>query len=65
MAHPALRDDYNEAVTELEKFRAQHKAFAFSYIAKQARREGEVGTGGSDFMPALAGYQEATARHLL
>jgi indoleamine 2,3-dioxygenase len=65
LAAPSLRDDYNRAVTELQRFRAQHKAFAFHYIAKHAQRGGEVGTGGSAFMPALSGYQAATEEHLL
>nr|ARO50091.1 indoleamine 2,3-dioxygenase [Yamagishiella unicocca] len=59
-----LRDAYNAAVEEMEKFRSQHKAFAFNYIAKWAKREA-TGTGGSDFMPALAGYRDTTSRHLL
>nr|AIF73519.1 indoleamine 2,3-dioxygenase [Volvox ferrisii] len=29
-----LRDAYNEAVMELERFRGQHRGFAYSYIAK-------------------------------
>ncbi len=52
-------------MAELERFRSQHKAFAFNYIAKHSKRQGEVGTGGSDFMPALAGYRDATRQHLL
>ncbi|KAG2450683.1 hypothetical protein HYH02_004522 [Chlamydomonas schloesseri] len=59
-----LRDAYNEAIAEMEKFRSQHKAFAFNYIAKWAKRE-TTGTGGSDFMPALAGYRDTTQAHLL
>jgi len=59
-----LRDAYNDAVTEMEKFRSQHKAFAFSYIAKLNQKETQ-GTGGSDFMPALAGYCATTAAHLI
>ncbi|PNW70203.1 hypothetical protein CHLRE_17g710200v5 [Chlamydomonas reinhardtii] len=59
-----LRDAYNEAVAEMEKFRSQHKAFAYNYIAKWAKRE-TTGTGGSDFMPALAGYRDTTQKHLL
>lgn len=50
--------------------------FVGAYIAAPGRKAaaaaisagggaGEVGTGGSDFMPALLGYQQATARHLL
>ena len=57
---------------ELERFRSQHKAFAFNYIAKHSKKaaagagaETEKGTGGSDFMPALAGYRDATSKHLL
>lgn len=42
------------------------QAFAFNYISKHAKREtAETGTGGSDFMPALQGYRDATARHVL
>ncbi|KAI7843115.1 hypothetical protein COHA_003286 [Chlorella ohadii] len=61
----ALRDAYNECVHELERFRSQHKAFAFNYIAKHSKKADETGTGGSDFMPALQGYRDATARHRL
>lgn len=65
-ATPApLQAPYNECVVELEKFRSQHKAFAFNYIAKHSRRERETGTGGSDFMPALQGYRDATSQHLI
>ncbi|EFJ47548.1 hypothetical protein VOLCADRAFT_91976, partial [Volvox carteri f. nagariensis] len=59
-----LREAYNAAIEEMERFRSQHRAFAYSYIAKWARRE-TTGTGGSDFMPALTGYRDETARHLL
>ncbi len=67
----ALREAYNDAVEELTRFRGQHKGFAASFIAQQAghRRGAAVaadaaaqkGTGGSDFVPALAAYQRATA----
>jgi indoleamine 2,3-dioxygenase len=60
-----LQAPYNECVAELEKFRSQHKAFAFNYIAKHSKRDGETGTGGSDFMPALQGYRDATSQHLI
>lgn len=60
-----LQAAYNECVAELERFRSQHKAFAFNYIAKHSKREGEKGTGGSDFMPALAGYRDATSQSRL
>lgn len=59
-----LRDAYNAAVEEMERFRSQHRALAHSYIAKWARRE-TTGTGGSNFMPALTGYRDDTSRHLL
>lgn len=55
-----LVDAYNEAVYELERFRAQHRGFAQQYIAKFAKKE-TTGTGGSDFMPALTGYKQTTA----
>jgi indoleamine 2,3-dioxygenase len=56
---------YNECVAELEKLRSQHKTAAYAYIAKHSKRAGETGTGGSDFMPALAGYRDSTKQHLL
>ncbi|PSC67570.1 hypothetical protein C2E20_8766 isoform A [Micractinium conductrix] len=63
---PGLKAAYNDAVAELEKFRSQHKAFAYHYIAKHSKRAEEVkGTGGSDFMPALQGFRDATTTHLL
>lgn len=55
-----LVDAYNEAMYELERFRAQHRGFAQQYIAKFAKKE-TTGTGGSDFMPALTGYKQTTA----
>jgi indoleamine 2,3-dioxygenase len=59
----ALRDAYDEAVAGLSAFRTQHRNFAAAFIAKHSpRAEQEKGTGGSDFMPALAGYQRHTAR---
>lgn len=59
----SLLETYNAAIHELEKFRAQHRGFANSYIAQWSKKE--VGTGGSDFMPALTGYKDATAAHVL
>ncbi len=57
----ATRDAYDEAVASLAAFRNGHRAFAAEYIAQHARREAaERGTGGSDFMPALAGYERHT-----
>lgn len=44
---------------------AMLQAFAFNYIAKHSKKAEETGTGGSDFMPALQGYRDATARHML
>jgi indoleamine 2,3-dioxygenase len=65
-AHPFyLKSAYNDAVVELERFRDQHRGFAGSFIAAPGSKAGEVGTGGSDFMPALKGYQKATQKHLL
>jgi indoleamine 2,3-dioxygenase len=46
-------------VFQLERFRAQHKGFAQRYIARWTKEA--AGTGGSDFMPALHGYQQTTA----
>ena len=57
----ALADAYDAAVAERAAFRSQHRGFAAGYIAAHARRAGEKGTGGSDFMPALTGYQRHTA----
>ncbi len=54
-----LLDAYDEVVHELERFRVQHAAFAYTYI----RQFSEVkGTGGTDFMPALREYRENTAQ---
>jgi indoleamine 2,3-dioxygenase len=68
----ALRDAYNEAVQQLTRFRAQHRAFAAAYITapaeKEARAAGRAatkGTGGTEFGPALAGYQRTTKAHVL
>jgi indoleamine 2,3-dioxygenase len=57
---------YDAAVIELERFRSQHRAFAIAYIAQWSKKEAkEVGTGGSDFVPALSAYKDATAAHKL
>jgi len=58
-----VRSSYNECVDQLERFRTQHRGFAHKYIAQFSAAE--RGTGGSDFMPALAGYAERTREHLL
>jgi indoleamine 2,3-dioxygenase len=57
----SLVDAYDAAVHELEKFRGQHRGFAQQYIAQWSKKE--VGTGGSDFMPALTAYKKTTAEH--
>jgi indoleamine 2,3-dioxygenase len=56
----SLVEAYDEAVHQLEKFRAQHRGFAQQYIAQFSKKE-TTGTGGSDFMPALTGYKQTTA----
>ena len=57
----ATRDAYDDALAALAAFRNGHRAFAAEYIATHARREAaQRGTGGSDFMPALAGYERHT-----
>lgn len=62
----ALVDAYDAAVSELERFRAQHRGFARAYIAQFSDKDSEeVGTGGSAFMLALKGYRETTATHRL
>jgi indoleamine 2,3-dioxygenase len=61
----SLVEVYDAAVAELERFRSQHRAFAIAYIAQWSKKEAkEVGTGGSDFVPALT-YKDATAAHKL
>jgi indoleamine 2,3-dioxygenase len=62
-AAAALVDAYDAALSELERFRAQHRGFARAYIAQFSDKE--VGTGGSAFMPALKGYRDTTAAHRL
>ena len=58
----ATRDSYDEAVAALASFRNGHRAFAAEYIAAHARRDAVPlrGTGGTDFVPALAGYERHT-----
>lgn len=63
-ARKSLMSAYDEAVHELEWFRAQHRGFAATYIAQWAKADA-TGTGGSDFMPALTGYKQTTAAHRL
>ncbi|KAL4421502.1 hypothetical protein ABPG75_010793 [Micractinium tetrahymenae] len=62
---PSLKAAYNECVHQLERFRSQHRGFAAAYIVVPGRKANEKGTGGSDFMPALTSYRDATARHML
>jgi hypothetical protein len=64
----ALLEQYNEAVQLLTSFRQQHKGFAHSYIAQHSKKQkagGDVGTGGSNFMPALRAYGQTTADHVM
>uniref|UniRef100_A0A383VPZ4 Indoleamine 2,3-dioxygenase n=1 Tax=Tetradesmus obliquus TaxID=3088 RepID=A0A383VPZ4_TETOB len=62
----SLVEAYDAAIAELERFRSQHRAFAIAYIAQWSKKEAkEVGTGGSDFVPALSAYKDATAAHKL
>jgi len=56
----SLVEAYNEAVHQLERFRAQHRGFAQQYIAQWSKKD-TTGTGGSDFMPALTGFKKTTA----
>jgi indoleamine 2,3-dioxygenase len=56
----SLVEAYDEAVYQLEQFRAQHRGFAAKYIAQWSKKE-TTGTGGSDFMPALTGFKQTTA----
>lgn len=62
-SNASLLEAYDAAVSELDKFRGQHRAFARQYIAQWSEKE--VGTGGSNFMPALTGYKNTTAAHKL
>jgi hypothetical protein len=58
-----LRHAYNDAVEELSRFRAMHREFAAAYISAHSSGGGAAGgkgTGGTDYVPALAGYHRAT-----
>jgi indoleamine 2,3-dioxygenase len=56
-----LRHAYNDAVEELSRFRAMHRQFAAAYIsAHGGAAAGGKGTGGTDYVSALAGYHHAT-----
>jgi hypothetical protein len=64
----ALLEQYNEAVQLLTSFRQQHKGFAHAYIAQHSKKQkagDDVGTGGSNFMPALRAYGQTTADHVM
>ena len=69
LAHPELRETYNECVTELEKFRAKNFEYAARYIHQQAQRDAgnptEIGTGGTPFTPYLGKHLSETAEHLI
>lgn len=67
-AHPALRDAYNEAVSQLQQFRALHIEFAAMYIIKPAakgEKSAAVGTGGTPFTVYLKKHIQETAVHLV
>ena len=57
-----VKELYNEAVDQLTAFRNMHKTFAYNYIAKYNNK---VGTGGTDFMPALGTYAKDTDKHTM
>jgi indoleamine 2,3-dioxygenase len=68
MGHAALRDAYNECITEIEKFRSKHLEYAASYIHNQAPRAHnatDVGTGGTPFMQYLKKHRDESRSHLL
>ncbi len=67
--HPGLRDAYNRCVTMLADFRAKHLEYAARYIQQQAhgdaKNPGQVGTGGTPFMPYLKKHRDETESHLI
>lgn len=67
-SRPAVREAYNEAVTQLEEFRARHIEYAARYIIKpapQGEKSAEVGTGGTPFTVYLKKHIRETAGHLI
>jgi indoleamine 2,3-dioxygenase len=65
--HPRLRDAYNAAVDGIELFRSTHLEYARNYIVKQSqggkRNPGDVGTGGTPFVPYLKKHRAETGQH--
>ena len=64
--HAELVPVYDACIERLTAFRQQHSAFARNFIAQRsAKGEGEKGTGGTSFTPALRAMKQATAQHAI
>jgi indoleamine 2,3-dioxygenase len=63
----AAQEGYNAVLAELEVFRGQHRAMARKFIAPGATSQGlpPMGTGGTEFLPALETYRATTGAHKL
>lgn len=65
--YPTLRGAYNLALEALHSFRKLHVAFAAEYVLKpaQGQKEGQVGTGGTNFTVYLKKHLRETEAHYL
>ncbi|KAK9804933.1 hypothetical protein WJX73_000491 [Symbiochloris irregularis] len=64
--HSELVPVYDACIERLTAFRQQHSAFARNFIAQRSgKAEGEKGTGGTLFTPALRAMKQATAEHAI
>ncbi len=66
--HPALKDAYNDCVSEIQAFRTRHLEYAASYINRQSPKGNnptDVGTGGTPFMRYLKKHRDESGKHLL
>lgn len=64
--YPLLGDAYNTCIQEMSRFRKQHLKIAVRYIVQQAPRgQGELGTGGTTFVPFLQQLDRETRACLL
>lgn len=64
--YPALRQSYNDCVAGLTEFRRRHMEITVRYITHQANaEEGNIGTGGTDFLPFLKQARTESQQNLI
>jgi indoleamine 2,3-dioxygenase len=67
--YPLLKDEYNDCITLLSRFRQTHLRYAAHYIQKQHQTSKTnptaVGTGGTPFMNYLRKHKDETMKFLI